>query len=190
MYMNKNPSRERIPTLLGIVEPHAPLLTAPPDTQPLYKVMSIENLLRSIEGNYLYFNRVDSYADFSGADLYDGKRLPKDQPGNASGGLVKAPEFSAADYYDQSRTRTYACCFSLENSAFIWKNYGNGNGRGKAGIVFNFGRLRAMINRTLQPGNAVIEYRGERCRQVFSVNYGLIDYVEWEAYQGERRTPS
>lgn len=95
MYMNKNPSRERIPALLGIVEPHAPLLTAPPDTQPLYKVMSIENLLRSIEGNYLYFNRVDSYADFSGADLYDGRQLPKDQPGNASVGLIKAPEFSA-----------------------------------------------------------------------------------------------
>jgi hypothetical protein len=35
-----------------------------------------------------------------------------------------------------------------------------------------------MINRKLRPGNAIIEHRGERCRQVFSVNYGLIDYVE------------
>jgi hypothetical protein len=164
--------------MLGIVEPHAPLLTALPDTQSLYKVMSIENLLRSVEVNYLYFNCVYSYANSPGADPYDGKQLPKDQPGNASLRFVRAPKFSAADGYDQARARTYACCFSLENSAFIWSNYGNGRGKGKAGIVFNFGRLRAMINRKLRPGNAIIEHRGERCRQVFSVNYGLIDYVE------------
>ena len=77
--MNESELREHIPVPLGGVEPHAPLLTIPPDGQLLYKIMSVENLLRSIVGNYLHFNRVDSYSDFPGADPHDGRQLPEDQ---------------------------------------------------------------------------------------------------------------
>ena len=77
--MNESELREHIPAPLGGVEPHAPLLTIPPDGQLLYKIMSVENLLRSIVGNYLHFNRVDSYSDFPGADPHDGRQLPEDQ---------------------------------------------------------------------------------------------------------------
>lgn len=189
--MNESESHGHIPAPLGSVETHAPLLTAPSDGQLLYKIMSAENLLRSIVGNYLHFNRVDSYADFPDADPHDGRQLPKDQQGNSCSRFEKSPDFSAAKYYDQSRARTYACCFSIENSDFIWKNYANGSEKGKVGVVFEFGRLRTMLNQTLQPGNAALEYSGNRCHQSFSVNYGIIEYVERDTHQANiKRLPN
>jgi hypothetical protein len=181
--MNESESHGHIPAPLGSVEPHAPLLSVPSDGQLLYKILSVENLLRSIVGNYLHFNRVDSYADFPDADPHDGRQLPKDQDGNSRARLEKSPDFSAANYYDQSRARTHACCFSLENSNFIWQNYANGSEKDKVGVVFEFGRFRTMLNQTLQPGNAALEYNGNRCHQIFSVNYGIVEYVDWDTHQ-------
>lgn len=146
-------------------------------------MITVENLLRSITGNYLHFNRVDSYADFPGADSYDGRQLPADQPGNAGAHFLKAPDYSAADYYDRSRSRTYACCFSLENSNYIWRNYANGSPRGKICVVFEFGKLRSVLNRTFAPGNAALEYNGLRCHQIFSLNYGIVEYVDWDRHR-------
>ena len=177
--MNENVPHQHIPAPLGSIEPHAHLLNIPPDEQLLYKIMTVENLLHSIVGNYLHFNRVDSYVD----DLHDGRQPPNDQEGNARTKFENAPNFSAADYYDQSRARTYACCFSLENSDFIWNKYANGSAKGKVCIVFGFGGLRATLNQTLQHGNVALEYNGSRCHQVFSVNYGLVEYVEWDTHQ-------
>ena len=181
--MNENKPYEHTQAPLGHIEPHEPLLGIPPTGQLLYKVMSTENLLCSILGSYLYFNRVDSYSDFPGADPHDGRQLPKDQPGNANARFQNTPHFSAADYYDQSRTRTYACCLSLENSDFIWKNYANGSEKGKVCVVFEFGKLRNTLNETLQPGNAALDYNGNRCHQIFSINYGIVEYVEWGSHQ-------
>jgi hypothetical protein len=70
------------------------LLNTPPDGQLLYKVMTVENLLRSISGGYVHFNRVDSGKDLSGADERDGRQLPKDQPGNAATKFATAPDLS------------------------------------------------------------------------------------------------
>lgn len=173
----------RQPAPLGSVEPHALILNVPPDGHLLYKMMTVENLLRSFEGAYLHFNRVDSYTDFPSADPHDGQQLASDRPGNAQAKFEKAPHFSAADYYDQSRARTYACCFCLENSDFIWNRYANGSKKGKVCIVFHFGKLRARLNQTLQPGNASLQYNGSQCHQIFSVNYGIVDYVEWDKHQ-------
>jgi hypothetical protein len=182
--MNPPESENSSPIFAGSIEPHAQLLRTPPDGQLLYKVMKVENLLRAMVGNYLHFNRVDSYADFAGADQRDGQQLPKDLPGNASAKFEKAPKFSAADYYDQSRSRTYACCFSLENSNYIWDNYANGSALGKACMVFRFERLRALLNQTLQRTGVAVEYQGVRCHQIFSINYGTVEYVDWEMHSG------
>lgn len=181
--MNENTPRQYNLAPLGSVEPHAPMLNVPPDGQLLYKIMSVENLLLSVVGNYLHFNRVDSFTDFTGADQHDGRQLPRDHQGNSHTRFEKASDFSAADYYDQSRARTYACCFSLENSDFIWNNYANGSAKGKVCIVFGFERLRAALNQTLQPGNAALEYNGNRCHQIFSVNYGVVEYVDWDMHR-------
>jgi hypothetical protein len=168
---------------LGLVEPHAAMLRVPPDGQPLYKIMSVENLLRSISGRYLYFNRVDSYGDFPQADRRDGQQLQKDLPSNTAAKFAKAPEFSAATYYDQSRARTYVCCLSLENSDHIWTIYGGGGTRGKVGVGFDFSKLRAALNEPFRSGTGVVEYNGQRCRQIFSINYGIVQYVDWAEYQ-------
>jgi hypothetical protein len=146
-------------------------------------MVSVENLLRSIAGSYVHFNRVDGYADFPGADARDGQQLPTDQAGNAGARFLKAPDYSAANYYDQSRARTYACCFSLENSDYIWRNYANGSPKGKACVVFEFGKLRSTLNETFQPGAAALEYNGLRCHQIFSLNYGTVDYVDWDRHK-------
>jgi hypothetical protein len=172
---------------LGSIEPHAYLLKHPPDGQLLYKIMSIENLVRSITDSYLHFNRVDSYKDFPGADLHDGQQLSKDERGNVQTKFEKRPDFSAADYYNQSRARTYACCFSLENSDHIWNNYAKDSPKRKVCVVYNLGKLRDTINQMLQSGNAALEYNGIRCRQIFSVNYGIIEYVELDTHRANEK---
>jgi len=50
MSLYQNPPN---PALLGSIEPHAALLRQPPAGQLLYKVMSVENCIGSIERGYL-----------------------------------------------------------------------------------------------------------------------------------------
>jgi hypothetical protein len=169
------------PPWLGSIEPHALLLKQPPDDQPLYKIMSVENFVRCVSGRYLHFNRVDSYKDFSMADAHDGEQLPADLPANAAAKFLASPDFTAADYYNRSRSRTYACCFSLENSRFIWHEYGRGGTKGKVGIVFEFGKLRSQLNDTFK--NAGLLYDNIPCHQIFSINYGIVEYVDWAKHQ-------
>jgi hypothetical protein len=177
--------------LLGSIEPHAGLLRVPAGGQSLYKVMSVENLLKSISGSYLHFNRVDSYRDFSAADTHDGEQLPADRPGNTSATFAKTPTFSVADYYDRSRSRTYACSFSQDISDLIWKRYGGVTARGKVCVVFVFEKLRATLNKTMQSGNSALEYNGLRCHQILDINYGLVEYVDWKTYQANlKRLPN
>ncbi len=181
--MNRSEHSKHLPAPVGSIEPHAPLLCIPQDGQLLYKVMTIENLLSSVTNNYLYFNRVDSYSDFPEADQNDGKQLPKDQPTNSAIRFQKAPDFSPAHYYDKSRERTYACCFSMENSDYIWNKYANGSEKGKVCVVFEFGKLRTMLNHTLNSESAALKYKGNLCHQIFSLNYGMIKYVDWYTHQ-------
>jgi len=180
---NNNTQTNHIPAPLGKIEPHANMLDTPQDGQLLYKMMTIENLLRSIVGSYMHFTRVDRYKDFLGADQHDGQQLLKDQHSNAVVRFEKNPNSSMADYYNRSRARTYACCFSLENSDFIWNNYAKNSAKGKICLVFGFSKLRVTLNNTLQPGNAMLEYNGKRCSQIFSINYGIVQYVEWQSHQ-------
>jgi hypothetical protein len=189
--MDEKTTRKPIPAPAGNIEPHAQLLNIPPDDQLLYKVMTIENLLSSIAGSYLHFNRVDSYVESPAADLHDGQQLPQDLRGNIKARFHKAPEFSAADYYNQSRARTYACCFSLENSDIIWNNFANDTKKGKVCIVFHFGKLRAILNETLAQLNGFLDCNGSRCHQILSVNYGLVEYVDWNTHQvNQERLPN
>jgi hypothetical protein len=163
----------RVP--LGVVEPHKQLLTTPHGNKLLYKVMRTEDLIRSIPDSYLHFNQVDTYYD-----THDGEQLPKDLTINLKSTFIKARDYSAADYYNQGRTRTFACCFSIENSDYIWRTYGNGGKKGKVCLVFKFGKLRSMLNDIFENNKIVFEYNGTRLRQMFSINYGLIRYINWK----------
>jgi hypothetical protein len=171
------------PPPLGNIEPHAGLLTQPSENHALFKVMTVDNLLRSIDGAYLHFNRVDSYKGDPGADPHDGAQLPADQPGNAGVAFEKAPDFTAAHYYDRSRSRTYACCFGLENADYLWQQYGNGSPRGKIGLEFGFGELRARVNAFMASEGVGLKQGDITCHQIFDVNYGIVNYVDWDRHR-------
>lgn len=177
------PSPKPHPAPLGAIEPHAGLLTQPADDHLLYKIMTVENLLRSIDGKYLYFNRVDSYGDGPGADPHDGAQLPRDKPGNAGVGFEKAPTFTAAHYYDRSRERTYACCFGLENADYLWNNYGSGGAHGKIGLECGFGQLRARLKAFIDSEGVHVLQGDVICHQIFDINYGIVKYVDWDNHQ-------
>lgn len=145
--------------------------------------MTAENFLRSIDGAYLHFNRVDCYGDGPGADPHDGAQLPKDQPSNATVGFEKAPEFTAAHYYDRSRSRTYACCFGLENADYLWNNYGNGGRHGKIGLEFSFGLLRSRLNAFMASKEVKIVQGAVICHQIFDINYGVVKYIDWNNHR-------
>jgi hypothetical protein len=53
-----------------------------------------------------------------------------------------------ARYFDLSRSRTYACCFSLENFDYIWNAYGKSDN--SVWVVFEFGKLKQMLNPTME----------------------------------------
>lgn len=74
-------------------------------------------------------------------------------------------------------------CFSLENSEFIWKAYANGSAFGKVCVVFDFDKLRAKLNDLWREENSKLEYNGILCHQIFSINYGIVEYVDWCNYQ-------
>jgi hypothetical protein len=161
---------------LAYLEPHAGLLKCPKDDQLLFKVMKAEYFVAGVRGSYLHFNRVDSYRDFPLADQADGEQLPGDRGGNAGTSFERNPDFTAAKYYDQSRSRTYAYCVSTENSPALWTDQAAGATRGKIGLTFHFGRLRALLNEIYM--GTTIEVAGQSAKQVFSINYGLVEYVD------------
>lgn len=164
--------------LRGSVEPHSLLLEMRPSETKVYKIISVENFLKSLAGNYLHFTRLDSFSD-----KRDGVQLPVDREPNEKTGFVKRPEFTLANYYDQARTRTYAFCMSLENSDYIWKNYGNGDQNGKIGLEFDLDKLRNAMNENFN--NWMIVAGKQRCIQIFSLNYGAVKYVSFDYYQRE-----
>jgi hypothetical protein len=139
--------------------------------------MRVEHLVQSIESGYLHFNRVDAYADFPLADAHDGAELPLDQPSNQAAAFEKAPSFTPSDYYARSRDRTYACCFSLENSPYIWDHYGRGSPMGQVGLELDLEKLRRRLNAGLS-GDAALLCGGVRCHQIFSINCGEVAYVD------------
>jgi hypothetical protein len=167
---------------LGHIEPHAPLLNLPTPGQRLFKLMSVENLIRSVEGSYLHFNRVDHYTDFPLSDDDDGAELPLDRLSNQTATFEKAPTFSLSDYYARSRGRTYACCFSLENSEHIWCHYGRGSPMGQVGLEFDFEKLRKRVNAGLA-GDAALMYGDLQCHQIFSINYGKVAYINRKTHR-------
>jgi hypothetical protein len=168
---------------LGQVEPHSGLLTLPATGQSIYKIMKAERLIEAIAGQYLHFNRVDRYSDFPGADPNDGAQLPADLAANQAAEFTRGRQWTLADYYNQARGRTYASCFSLENSEHIWREYANGATHGKVCVVFDFDKLRARLNHTIEANARLLIGKSVLADQIFSVNYGTIDYVDRPSYR-------
>lgn len=168
----------------GEIEPHAPLLDHPADDQLLLKIMSIDNFRRSLLGGYLYFNRVDCYDD----DPRDGDISPRDRAFGRQQSFAAAPDWSMADYYDQCRSRSYACCFSMENSPAMWRAYGGpGDQASKIGLQISFGTLRRLMNDAVRAALDANPGQAPRWRQLLSVNYGRVQYGDWAKIQLTQR---
>jgi hypothetical protein len=160
---------------LAWVEPHRFLLRQPEPGALLFKIVRVRYLIDMLQKSYLHFQRVDSFTD----DTADGEQLPLDRTTGAGMSFEKAPEFTAERYYDTARARTYACCFSMEHSAYLWENYAPD--RDAVCLVFDFEKLRQRLNATLQAtlDNHGLLMQGENAfLQIFSINYGIVEYVD------------
>jgi hypothetical protein len=146
-----------------LIEPHAPLLNKPNEDSHLYKVILFRNFNDMINRNYLYFNRVDTYND----DIRDSDPPDKDKKIFREKYFEKSTNYNLYDYYKNCRSRTYACCFSLEGSSHIWK-YGD------ACIVFNSSKLINYLNNNYK--NSKIQFENECLKNIFFINYGLVKY--------------
>jgi len=164
---------------LAYIEPHRNLLRQPASGDLLFKVVKVSYLADMLRNNYLHFQRVDLYAE----DATDGEQLPLDRPVGAGISFEKSPTYTLEKYYDCARSRTYACCFSLEHSAYMWEHYAPA--RDAVCLVFCFDKLRQRLNSTMQASldNDGLLANGEnRFRQIFSINYGVVEYVDRQAH--------
>ena len=82
-----------------------------------------------------------------------------------------------------SRSRTYACCFGLENADYLWRNYANGSSQGKIGIEFGFGQLRARLNAFMASEGLALVQGDNTFHQIFDINYGIVTYVDWDRHR-------
>lgn len=172
-----------------LIEPQACRLNIPSDEQLLYKIMTLENLFRSIAGNYLYFNRVDSYKDFTGADPHDGEQPPNEREANKQTYWESEPSHTLEQDYDNVRQRAYACCFSIQNTDYIWRNYGQGGKKGKVCLVFNFGKLRSTLNECIL--RSEIKKTNKSILSLFlAINPGLVKYFSWNEIESNKERPN
>jgi hypothetical protein len=161
------------------VDPHRSLLRQPEAGALLFKVVKVRYLIDMLRKNYLHFQRVDAYTD----DTADGEQLPLDRAVSASISFKKAPSYNLEKYYDTARARTYACCFSLEHSAHLWESYAHDGDA--VCLAFDFDKLRERLNATLQASldnHGLLMHGENRFRQIFSINYGIVEYVDREKH--------
>ena len=50
-------------------------------------------------------------------------------------------------------------------------------------MILDFAWLRQHINAQIGADSAMLYWQGIPCRQIFSVNYGIVDYVDWDLHQ-------
>lgn len=161
------------------VEPHRFLLQQPEPGQLLFKIVKVHYLIDMLKGSYLHFQRVDTYTD----DTTDGEQLPFDRLVGAGISFEKAPDHTLDKYYDTARARTYACCFSLEHSAYLWEHYAPD--RDAVCLVFDFEKLRERLNTTMQvtlDNDGLLQHGENRFKQIFLINYGIVEYVDRDTH--------
>lgn len=187
----------------SFVESHKNFLKQVGDETLLYKVVSFENFLKMLDGNYLHFNRVDNYTD----DKNDSAQPKLEKLMNEKLYFEKDPNFTLRNYYEECRRRSYACCFSLDvPKADQWKKYGGKEPKKAVCLVINFGKLKFLLNETFRKaslvrdniilhnyaigknllclhlddiGNIIRQYRADNITQILHLNYGLVNYGDF-----------
>lgn len=150
-----------------LIEPHAYLLRKPDHKALLYKIISLENFFDMIQNKYLYFRRVDTYKD----DTRDSDQPDKDKRISEKSKFESSPDYNAKKYYAECRSKTYACCFSTENTEHIWEHYGDEN---TLCLIFEAEKLVTFLNAAFDKSSLV--YFGKTLKNFFYINYGLVTY--------------
>ncbi len=155
-----------------IIEPHKYMLKKPHANKYIYKIIPGNYFLDMINKSYLYFRRVDRYSD----DINDSALPDKDRSLSQQSKFQYAPNISMADYYDDCRSKSYACCFTTKISEHVWEHYGNNNN--SICIVCKSGKLIEHINANLNNSRLIIQNRLHH--DFFWINYGLVEYMDYD----------
>ncbi len=165
------------------IEPHAPLLKKPGENSVLYKIVSSENFIDMVQHDYLYFKRVDTYSD----DKRDSDQPDKDKEISDKSKFEKAIDYTAKNYYDSCRSKTYACCFSTENTASLWENYGDDRSGGVC-LVFDCHKLINFMNLSFDETRII--YQNQKLMNFFYINHGLVTYGDFNNAFLKERLPN
>jgi len=152
-----------------LIQAHKCFLNEPISGTTLYKIIKHENFLDMLDKGYLYFHRVDQYAD----DKRDSDQTDKDKVLSRESKFEKKPSFTLEDYYAQARQRSYACCFTTEETDHIWQHYA-GNDNKACCLVLDCDALIRFLNRTYS--QSYMYGVSFKCKPFLFLNYGLVAY--------------
>lgn len=155
------------------IEPHAALLTKPDENTLLYKIISAKNFTNMVENDYLYFRRVDTYHD----DKRDSDQPDKDKEASQKRKFENALDYTAKNYYDSCRSKTYACCFSTENTSHLWEHYGESDPNAIC-LVFDAHKLINYLNYNFDETKLI--YNNKRLINFFFINHGIVTYGNFD----------
>ena len=154
---------------LGSVEPHELLLEQPKIL--IYKFIKLKYFIDSVNNSYLHFNLVNNYKDFDNADVDDGNQLPKDRETHSQINFIESSNnYNLENYYDDTRSRSYACCFTTKKNKDMFVKYGD------ICVVFEFGKLRKTLNKIID--FAYLVQNGNTYLPIFNINYGHVQYCD------------
>lgn len=151
------------------IEPHHYLLKKPQPDSLLYKIIPSDYFINMLEDNYIYFRRVDTYHD----DIRDSDQPDEDKHLSEKSKFENATNYSGKDYYNDCRARTYACCFSTENTPHLWGHYSGSNNSATC-LAFNSSRLIDFLNTRIN--ETLLKNVGAPLSHLFYINYGLVTY--------------
>tara|TARA_R110002110_G_C13467715_1_gene719477 strand:+ start:2757 stop:3542 length:786 start_codon:yes stop_codon:yes gene_type:complete len=162
-----------------LIEPHEQLLTKPSNDTLLYKIVPSKFFFDMLRNDYLYFRRVDTYHD----DNRDSEQPDNHNDTYGKKVFEKDPTFTLTDYYNRCRARTYACCFTTENTKYIEDNYSNGDPSCIC-LVFQCGKFIEQLNSIYN--ETKISFKNQLLENFFYINYGLVTYGKFNNFISKR----
>ncbi|MBX9586230.1 MAG: hypothetical protein K2X50_03125 [Gammaproteobacteria bacterium] len=112
------------------------LLQPSPDTL-LYKIVKFDYFIDMCQKQYLFFKNVTQYE----GNPKDSQMPKRERLLREAVRFENNPDVSLYDFDEPNRNNTYACCFSLNESRYIWKAYAADLKRDLC-LVFHYDNLK------------------------------------------------
>lgn len=156
------------------IQPHKDRIKQPDKGCKLYKIIPLKYLDDMLEKSYLHFQRVDTYND----DINDSDQTRIDKALSEKSIFLDSDNYSAKDYYDSCRSRTYACCFSTKQTDHLFEHYYNKAEDKAICLAFDCQTLIEQLN--INFSIAPIQYGTQRLENFLDINHGLVEYGNFE----------